>query len=369
MGTTTTNDPVHMLAALSLASRGLGRTWPNPTVGCVIVKDGRVIGRGRTQDGGRPHAETQALAMAGDLAKGATAYVTLEPCSHHGQTPPCADALITAGVARVVVAASDPDPRVSGQGLERLRQAGIEVVTGIMEPAATEMNAGFFSAKTLGRPLITVKIASTLDGRIATKDGHSKWITGPQARAWGHRIRSQNDAVLVGSRTVISDDPDLTCRLPGLDDRPPVSIVVDGWLNIPNISKLVKAAAHRPVWVLTNGKPDLKRVAELEGLGLKIIPVASELDRAIDLPLAMTMLGQMGLTRIMVEGGSRVVATFMYADLVDRLVWFRAPSIMGGDGLAAVQPVGVALLEVMPKFQLVDLCRIDGDVMESYTKA
>jgi diaminohydroxyphosphoribosylaminopyrimidine deaminase/5-amino-6-(5-phosphoribosylamino)uracil reductase len=175
--------------------------------------------------------------------------------------------------------------------------------------------------------------------------------------------------VLVGSRTVISDDPELTCRLPGLSDRQPVSIVVDGWLNIPNTSKLVQAAATRPVWILTNGKPDQKRVKQLEEFGLKVIPVESELDRAIDLPLAMTMLAQMGLTRVMVEGGARVVATFMHANLVDRLVWFRAPSIMGADGLAAVQPIGVEVLEAMPKFRLTDLCRVGDDVMETYTRA
>jgi diaminohydroxyphosphoribosylaminopyrimidine deaminase/5-amino-6-(5-phosphoribosylamino)uracil reductase len=307
--------------------------------------------------------------MAGEAARGATAYVTLEPCSHHGQTPPCADALIDAGVSKVFVATTDPDPRVSGQGIARLKAAGIEVSVGLLADSANDLNAGFFTAKTMGRPLVTVKMATTIDGRIATNQGHSQWITGPQARAWGHQIRATHDAVLVGSRTVISDDPELTCRLPGLSDRQPVSIVVDGWLNIPNTSKLVQAAATRPVWILTNGKPDQKRVKQLEEFGLKVIPVESELDRAIDLPLAMTMLAQMGLTRVMVEGGARVVATFMHANLVDRLVWFRAPSIMGADGLAAVQPIGVEVLEAMPKFRLTDLCRVGDDVMETYTRA
>ena len=368
MDNTVPIDPYHMEAALALAARGIGRTWPNPSVGCVIVKDGRVVGRGRTADGGRPHAETQALSMAGDRAQGATVYVSLEPCCHHGQTPPCTDALIEAKVARVVVAAADPDPRVMGQGIERLKAAGIQVSVGLLEDKAAAVNAGFFAARQWGRPLITVKIASTLDGRIATKDGQSQWITGPVARAWGHRLRACHDAVLVGIRTAISDDPDLTCRLPGLDDRPPVSVVVDGWLNLPDASKLVRAAASRPVWVLTNAKPDPKRVKQLEGYGVKVIPVVSALDRVIDLPLAMTQLAQLGLTRIMVEGGSRVAATFMHADLVDRLVWFRAPAIMGGDGLAAVQPIGVAVLAAMPKFHLTDLLRVGDDVMETYER-
>ena len=369
MVTTAIFDQVHMQAALSLASRGLGKTWPNPSVGCVIVKDDQVIGRGRTAQGGRPHAETQALSMAGDNARGATAYVSLEPCSHHGKTPPCADALINAGVARVVVAVGDPDPRVSGQGIERLKSAGIDVTTGVLETQAAELNAGFFMAKTQGRPLITVKIATTLDGKIATSTGESQWITGNAARGWGHMVRATNDAVLVGIRTVLSDDPELTCRLPGLAVSPPVSIVVDGWLNLPDTSKLTKAASTRPVWVLTHANPELKRVSQLEKMGVKVIPVVGGPDRTIHMPSALQALAELGLTRIMVEGGARVIATFMNANLVDRLIWFRAPTIMGGDGLPSVQPIGVTVLDAMPRFRLIDMVRAGDDVMETYVRA
>ncbi len=216
-----------MRAALALARRGLGRVWPNPAVGCVLVRDDHVIGRGWTRAGGRPHAEAEALMRAGEAASGATAYITLEPCAHTGKTPPCAEALIGAGVKRAVIAVEDPDPRVSGKGIEMLKEAGMEVAIGIGEKEAKRLNAGFFSRITRGRPLITLKTATTLDGRIATGTGDSRWITGPGARRRGHMMRAMNDAVLTGIGTVLADDPSLTCRLPGLEDRSPVRIVVD----------------------------------------------------------------------------------------------------------------------------------------------
>src|SRR5215468_11232385 len=211
-----------MRAALALARRSLGRTWPNPAVGCVIMKDGRVVGRGRTRDGGRPHAEADALAQAGPAARGATVYVTLEPCSHQGRSPPCADALIKARVARVVSAMEDPNPPVNGQGHARLKAAGIAVEVGEGAREAAEINAGFLMRVLAGRPLFHLKLASSLDGRIATATGESKWITGEGARADGHRLRAVHDAILVGAGTVAADDPDLTCRLPGLGAYSPV---------------------------------------------------------------------------------------------------------------------------------------------------
>ena len=216
-----------MQTAIALSRRALGTTWPNPAVGCVLVREGAVVGQGFTQPGGRPHAETQALAMAGQAARGAIAYVTLEPCSHHGQTPPCADALIAAGVSRVVVAATDPDPRVSGSGLARLRDAGIEVVEHVETAAATEVLAGFFSRIRQGRPLVTLKLASTLDGRIATHAGESQWITATPARKAAHALRGQHDAVLMGVGTVLSDDPDMSPRfeLEGLESRTLLSTI------------------------------------------------------------------------------------------------------------------------------------------------
>ena len=369
MGTTATSDLAHMQAALSLAARGLGKTWPNPSVGCVIVKDGVVVGRGRTAQGGRPHAETQALHMAGDAARGATAYVTLEPCSHHGQTPPCADALIAAQVARVVVAVTDPDPRVSGRGMHRLQHAGIQIRDGVLEAEAAELNAGFFLAKTHNRPLITVKLASTLDGRIASVSGDSQWITGSPARRQAHMIRANHDAVLVGIGTVLADDPDLTCRIAGMTDFPPVSVVVDGRLDLPAVSKLAQAARQRPVWVLCNeNQLQLDKAIILKELGVKLIPIAADGGHSIDLKAAVTELARSGITRLMVEGGSHIVASFFLSDLVDRLVWFRAPAIMGGDGLPAVQGLSVTALAAMPRFAVKSVHPIGDDLMETYVR-
>jgi diaminohydroxyphosphoribosylaminopyrimidine deaminase/5-amino-6-(5-phosphoribosylamino)uracil reductase len=252
-------DAAHMRAALSLARRGNGRTWPNPSVGCVIVKDGRVVGRATTAQGGRPHAEPQALAMAGDAARGATAYVTLEPCCFHGRTPPCTDALVAAGVARVVVGVRDPDPRVNGAGLARLRSAGIEVVEGVLEDEAADVVAGFVTRVQRGRPLVTLKLASTLDGRIATRTGESQWITGEPARRMAHALRGRHDAIMVGAGTVLADNPDLTCRIPGFKPLPMVRVVADSHLRLPLTSRLVATAHSAPTWVLCRGGVDSRR--------------------------------------------------------------------------------------------------------------
>ena len=245
-----TVDRHHMQAALALGRRGLGSTWPNPSVGCVLVRDGRVVGRGTTAPGGRPHAEAVALAMAGPAARGATAYVTLEPCSHHGQTPPCADALVAAGVARVVIAGNDPDPRVDGAGIARLRAAGVEVLTGLLTPEADAQQAGFLDRIRSGRPMVTLKLATTLDGRIATRTGASQWITGPDARRAAHALRGRHDAVMVGIGTVLADDPDLTCRIPGFRRTPIVRIVLDSTLRTPPTARLVTTAADQPTWII-----------------------------------------------------------------------------------------------------------------------
>ena len=244
-----------MRAALALARRSLGRTWPNPAVGCVIVRDGRVIARGRTQDGGRPHAEADVIANARESLKGATVYVTLEPCAHHGKTPPCADALIAAGVGRVVSALEDPDPRVKGQGHARLAAAGIEVEIGEGAAAAAEINAGFFLRVKEGRPLFHLKIAGSIDGRIATASGESRWITGEAARADGHRLRSLHDAILVGAGTVAADDPELTCRLPGLAAYSPDRIVLDSAAGMSPASKLAATAQATPVLLFHTRAP------------------------------------------------------------------------------------------------------------------
>jgi diaminohydroxyphosphoribosylaminopyrimidine deaminase / 5-amino-6-(5-phosphoribosylamino)uracil reductase len=233
-------DVEHMAAALSLAARNLGQVWPNPAVGCVVVDAaGRVVGRGFTQPGGRPHAETEALAMAGERARGGTAFVTLEPCAHHGKTPPCAEALIAAGIARCIAAIEDPDPRVSGRGLAMLRQAGIAVETGPLADQARTLNAGFLTRVTAGRPFVALKLATSLDGCIATRAGESRWITGEAARAFGHRLRATHDAIAVGSGTVLADDPELTCRLAGLEHRSPVRLVFDRRGRVPARAKVM----------------------------------------------------------------------------------------------------------------------------------
>ena len=333
---TAATDLAHMRAALALARRGLGSTWPNPSVGCVIVRDGRVIGRGTTAPGGRPHAEPIALAMAGELAKGATVYVTLEPCCHWGRSPPCTDAMIAAGVARVVVAATDPDPRVNGQGLAKLQAAGVEIQTGLLEAAAAETLIGFHHRVTLGRPMVTLKLASTLDGRIATHSGESQWITDTPARRLGHAMRGRHDAVMVGVGTVLADNPDLTCRIPGFRPIPNVRIVADSHLRTPLTSHLMATAAETPTWFLLREGTNLAREDAFTDIGAKLIKVPGS-SAGIDLVAAMQALGNAGLTRVMVEGGGQLAAALLRADLVDRIAWFHAPAVMGGDGWPAVQ--------------------------------
>jgi diaminohydroxyphosphoribosylaminopyrimidine deaminase/5-amino-6-(5-phosphoribosylamino)uracil reductase len=354
-------DHQHMSAAVALAARGLGSTWPNPSVGCVIVSaGGQVVGRGRTGTRGRPHAETNALAMAGEAARGGTAYVTLEPCSHHGHTPPCVDALIAAGIERVVVAAGDPDPRVNGAGFARLRQAGVEVVEGALAAEAADTLAGFFTRVRQGRPLVTLKLATTLDGRIATRTGESRWITGEAARHAVHALRGQHDAVMVGVATVLADDPELTCRLPGYTQRPTVRIVADSALRTPLYSRLVASAHANPVWALyhtdspvpdvpPNGDKPPTRAQRLSEAGARCILVPQG-HGGIDLRQALCALGSRGLTRILVEGGARLASSLLMADLVDRIVWFHAPAVLGGDALASLAPLDVEILAQMKRF-------------------
>lgn len=352
--------------ALALARRGLGRVWPNPAVGCVLVRDGVVIGRGWTQPGGRTHAETQALARAGPAAAGATAYVSLEPCAHHARTPPCADALIAAGIARAVIATIDPDPRTGGKGVEQLRAHRIEVTTGIAEKEAARLNAGFFLRIAEGRPLFTLKAATSLDGRIATRSGHSRWITGEAARRRGHWLRASHDAILVGSGTALADDPELTCRLPGLADRSPVRIVADGRLRLDRDSKLVKTARIAPLWVLTvPGSAENRREA-LVHAGVELIEVTADASGHPEAGAMALALGTRGLTRVLIEGGGSLAASFLAAGLIDDVTWFHAPLIIGGDGRAAAAPLGVETVPAAPAFVREKLAPVGADVMESY---
>ncbi|MBI1778877.1 MAG: bifunctional diaminohydroxyphosphoribosylaminopyrimidine deaminase/5-amino-6-(5-phosphoribosylamino)uracil reductase RibD [Proteobacteria bacterium] len=358
-----------MAGALALARRGRGRVWPNPTVGAVLVKDGRVVGRGWTQPGGRPHAETEALRRAGPAARGATIYVTLEPCAHHGKTPPCADALVEAGIARAVVALEDPDPRVSGRGMARLQQAGIPVDVGLGEAEAKEINLGFLTRLAIGRPMVTLKIATTLDGRIATHSGESRWISGEPARALAHALRANHDAVLVGVGTALIDDPLLTCRLPGLAQDSPVRIVVDGHLRLPLTSALAASATTTPTWIACLENADRHRKEAFRDCGVDIIQAAANDGGRVDLAALLRELGDRGITRLLVEGGSQIVASLLRLDLVDRVVWCRSARFIGGDGVPVAAPLGLRHLADAPAFTLTDVARIGEDVMETYARA
>jgi diaminohydroxyphosphoribosylaminopyrimidine deaminase/5-amino-6-(5-phosphoribosylamino)uracil reductase len=356
-----------MRAALALARRGLGTTWPNPSVGCVIVRDGRVVGRGRTQPGGRPHAEPMALAMAGDQAKGATAYVTLEPCCHVGRSPPCTDALIAAGVAHVVVATDDPDPRVNGQGIAKLLAAGILVETGLLQAEAEAVLTGFRHRIALGRPMLTLKLATTLDGRIATAEGESQWITGAPARKLAHAMRGQHDAVMVGVGTVLADNPELTCRIDGFRPTPVVRVIADSHLRTPLTSRLAVTVGAVPTWFLVRAGADPARRAAFQDLGATLIDLQGAAI-GIDLAAALQALGAAGLTRVLCEGGGQLAAGLLRADLVDRIAWFHAPAVMGGDGRPAVQPLGVKSLDLMPRFRRHCEMPVGNDMLSVYTR-
>ncbi|MBF0623360.1 MAG: bifunctional diaminohydroxyphosphoribosylaminopyrimidine deaminase/5-amino-6-(5-phosphoribosylamino)uracil reductase RibD [Magnetococcales bacterium] len=317
-----------MARALALAARGAGRTRPNPTVGCVVVADGRAVGWGWHRRAGAPHAEVEALAMAGSRAQGATAYVTLEPCSHFGRTPPCADALIRAGVARVVAAVTDPNPRVAGQGLERLRQAGIEVTLGVGQQEASRLLAPFFSWVTRGRPSLTLKSAASLDGKIATRSGESQWITGPAARTRVQRLRDVHDLVLVGIGTVLADDPQLNCRLPG--GRDPVRLVVDSQLRTPPDSRILTSSTTAPTWIATTGTADPDRAKRLAAAGAEILHCPDDGQGRVDLAALLTLLGQRDITSVLSEAGGTLTQALLDARLADRLALFLAPRLIGG---------------------------------------
>ncbi|WP_029006712.1 bifunctional diaminohydroxyphosphoribosylaminopyrimidine deaminase/5-amino-6-(5-phosphoribosylamino)uracil reductase RibD [Azospirillum halopraeferens] len=362
------DDRRHMLAALGLAARGLGTVMPNPAVGCVLVRDGTVVGRGWTQPGGRPHAETEALRRAGAAARGATAYVSLEPCNHHGKTPPCTEALLAAGVARVVVACEDPDPRVAGGGVHRLRAAGVAVDVGLCTAEALDLNRGFFSRILHGRPSFTLKLATTLDGRIATHGGESRWITGPEARARGHALRATHDAIMIGIGTALADDPELTCRLPGLSHRSPLRIVVDSRLRLPLTGRLAATARDVPTWILTREDADGTRAAAFTDCGVEVLRIPADGAGLPDVTRAGALLGERGVTRVLVEGGATLAASLLRAGLIDRVEWFRAASVIGGDGLAAVAPFGVDALAAAVRFTCTGVRRCGADVVESYVR-
>lgn len=356
-------DARFMAHALALAARGLGRVWPNPSVGCVIVRDGVVVGRGRTGDGGRPHAEPQALKQAGPAARGGTAYVTLEPCAHHGQTPPCAQTLIDAGIARVVVALRDPDPRVDGGGIKMLKAADIVVREGVLEADARALQAGFLSRIERSRPLLTLKLALTLDGRIATASGESKWITGPAARAHVHAQRACHDAVMVGAGTVRADDPQLTVRGFG-DVRQPVRVVLSRRLNLPDDSALTHDDA--PTWMV-HGDAPVERRSILEGRGVTLISCPAGPGGHIDPMVALTELGARGLTRIYCEGGGTLAAALLSQGLVDRLDCYTAGAAIGAEGTPGLGAMGISALADAPRLHLTETRRLGPDLLHRWS--
>jgi diaminohydroxyphosphoribosylaminopyrimidine deaminase/5-amino-6-(5-phosphoribosylamino)uracil reductase len=357
-------DEVHMAHALRLAARGLGRCWPNPAVGCVIVRNGRVIGRGWTQPGGRPHAERRALDSCSENPAGASVYVTLEPCAHHGQTPPCAEALVAAGVGRVISALTDPDPRVSGRGHALLRGAGIAVAEGVLAAEAARLNAGFLKRVTRGLPLVTLKLATSLDGRIATASGESRWITGPQARARVQALRGNHDAVLVGSGTALADDPDL-----GLHGAPaarqPVRIVLDRRLALGPDSRLGRLAAEAPVWLVHGAAAPAGARQAWAARGATLIE-AGEGDGGLDLAAALCALAGRGLTRVLCEGGGTLAAALLRAGLVDELALFTGAVLIGSEGRAGLGPLRLAALADALRPTLRSSGTIGPDVLSLY---
>lgn len=360
------SDLGYMKNALALASRGLGTTAPNPSVGCVIVNDGVVVGRGWTQPGGRPHAETEALSIAGSAAKGATAYVSLEPCCHQGQTPPCTNALIESGVARVVIASSDPDKRVDGGGISALKAAGVDVDSGVLSDDASALNTGFFKVSREKLPFVALKSATSLDGRIALENGESQWITGEGARSYGHLLRSQYDAVMVGSGTVDADDPSLTCRLPGIEvgsPYQPVRVVLDRRLRIAETSKLVSSAKITPTWILTGPSAEKSKVDALKRLGVEVFTVTETSDTSFARG-ALLLLAERGVTRVLIEGGGQIAASFLSAGLVDRIYSFRAPIVIGGDGRDGIGALDLSRLSDAPVFERTDIRVFGSDTFE-----
>lgn len=365
------DDRFLMSVALMLARRALGRVAPNPAVGCVLAKkegpDVRIIARAHTSPGGRPHAETQALHLAGDAALGATAYITLEPCAHFGETPPCVEALINAGVNRVVYAMKDPDPRVSGRGYCRLRKAGIEVEEGLLEEEAREINAGYLLHRLETRPLVTLKLATSLDGRIATGDGKSQWISGCASRRRGHLLRANCDGILIGSGCAIKDDPQLTCRLDGMAEYSPQRIVADGRLRLSPESRLAKSAGGLGLWILTRADAPVKRRVALEKQGVRLLDVPTKRgEDYLDMAEALGILAKLNITRLLVEGGAQLATSLVRAGLVDHLEWFHGPALLGCDSLAALSKLGITRVADAPLLRQTARFPVGRDIHNSF---
>jgi diaminohydroxyphosphoribosylaminopyrimidine deaminase/5-amino-6-(5-phosphoribosylamino)uracil reductase len=354
-----------MAEAIALAAAGLGTTAPNPSVGAVIVRDGAVLASGRTQPGGRPHAETEALRQAGDAARGATLYVSLEPCSHHGRTPPCAEAIIAAGVARVVIGCPDPDPRVAGRGVAMLRAAGIEVAEGLCLEAARWVALGHIRRVTLGRPFVQVKVAVDADGQVPLAvGGRPVFVTGAAARDEVHRLRAEADAILTGIGTVLADDPELTCRLPGLEDRSPVRVVLDTDARLPAECRLARTARRVPVWLLHGGDPTFEGFPDVRAMA---VPIDAASGR-VDVAAALRRLAEAGITRVLVEAGPTLSGAVLAAGLADEVVVIRSRSRLSATTPSAVAlpPLGLAALNDPARWRCHRQADIGEDILTSY---
>ena len=365
------HDRRFMDLALALGRRGQGRTWPNPAVGAVIMTDGVIVGRGWTQPGGRPHAEPEALARAGDAAHGATLYVTLEPCSHHGKSPPCADAIIAAGIARVVSAIEDPNPEVAGQGHARLRAAGIKVDVGLCSDEAAHDHAGHFLRVREKRPFVILKLAVSADDKIAAAGHRAVTITGEAAKARVHLLRAQSDAILVGIGTVLADDPLLTVRLPGLEPLSPVRVVLDRALRIPGTSKLIQSARAHPLWVMTSDMSDAPAAMKLGAAGAQIVLTATTKTPPPGLAIkeVLNALSGRGITRLMVEGGAKVASSFIASGFVDEVWLLRGPDMIGTDGIAALDAQPLTAITQSPRWTARATETLDKDTLTIYERA
>ena len=364
-----TNHDRFMQLAVFEARKGLGRTAPNPSVGCVIVKSGRVIARARTCDGGRPHAEQVALLIAGSNAKDCEIYVTLEPCTKGTQHISCSRALIEAQVKSVFIGCIDQNPDIAGTGVKMLEDAGIQVEVGILEKECQKLAEGFFYSKNKKRPFITLKIATSLDGKIATSNGHSQWITNTLSRRRAHLERSYHDAILVGSSTMLKDNPDLTARLPGLEHKM-TRIICDSNLKTPPDSKIFHNSDQHPVLIICQrssmdtSKDSQRHLESLKAAGAHI----QAIDDIYNLDDMLSILVDHGITRLMIEGGSKINASFLKSGFVDRVLWFRAPIIIGSDGLSAINDLDVAQISHSIKLTHVQSDRYGEDVLDIFEK-
>jgi len=360
-------DARFMALALALGRRGLGRSWPNPAVGAVIVKDGIIIGRGWTQPGGRPHAEIEALRRAGEAARGATLYVTLEPCSHYGKSPPCADAIIAAGLSRVVSALEDPNPEVAGAGHARLRAVGIAVDLGIGAEEARRDHAGHIRRMRDGRPHVILKLAVSADGKAGAPGRKPLAITGEAVRERVHLLRAQSDAIMVGIGTALADDPMLTCRLPGMEKYSPVRVVLDSALRLPPASRLARSARDVPVWVVTGAEASRAAEDALLREGVTVLRAAQS-DGRLDLAAVLTLMGARGVTRLMVEGGPTLAAALLAADLIDEAVLFQSSKVVGTDGVDALDGLPLTALTQSPCLQCVVSEAVGADTRLVYER-